>query len=226
MATANQWRTYGVCVLRELRRRALCIDYGAAGTESADSLPREVMFIVDESGSMAGDSMTQARAALSKGVDSLSGMDTFNVLAFDDQIRPLFEHPKPAAGENLAELTISYRMFGPTVAPRCSPPFFPGPLTPKGQSGAVLTDGAIGNEQALLNLIHRRLDDRRLFLIAIGSAPNAGFMREASRFGRGAFTAISRTDEVETKMADLIDKLESPVLTQIEVAPGSDIYPK
>ena len=80
-----------------------------------------------------------------------------------------------------------------------------------------LTDGAVGNENALFALIRERLDDRRLFTVGIGSAPNSHFMTKAAQFGRGTFTFIGDTSEVQEKMAALFRKLESPVLTDIAV---------
>jgi Ca-activated chloride channel family protein len=78
-----------------------------------------------------------------------------------------------------------------------------------------LTDGAVGNEDELFALIRERLGDRRLFTVAIGSAPNSHFMTKAAQFGRGTFTYIGDTREVQERMAALFHKLESPVLTDV-----------
>ncbi len=200
-------------------------------SEGREVLPREVTFIVDESGSMEGDSMVQARAALGHGLNSLSNGDTFNVLAFDDQVRSLFGKPQPADMNTLAkahQFVAGIQADGGTeMGPALSFALSPTPSSERVSQVLFMTDGAIGNEDALLSLIHKSLGARRLFPVAIGHAPNGGFMREAARFGRGSFTAISQVTEVESKMTELIHKLESPVLTHIQVhAPGADIYPK
>jgi Ca-activated chloride channel family protein len=80
-----------------------------------------------------------------------------------------------------------------------------------------LTDGAVGNEDALFRLIRERLGERRLFTVGIGSAPNSHFMIKAAELGRGTFTYIGRIDEVRDKMSALFGKLESPVMTALEV---------
>jgi Ca-activated chloride channel family protein len=91
-----------------------------------------------------------------------------------------------------------------------------------------LTDGAVGNEGELIHLIRERLDDRRLFTIGIGSAPNSYFLTKAALFGRGTFTYIGDVREVAEKMGVLFRKLESPMLTDLSIAwPGkADAWPR
>jgi Ca-activated chloride channel family protein len=93
-----------------------------------------------------------------------------------------------------------------------------------------LTDGAVGNEEALFRLLRERLGSSRLFTIGIGSAPNDYFMRKAAELGRGSFTYIASTEEVETRLAELFQKLEQPILTDIALAwplaaKGVEIFP-
>lgn len=75
-----------------------------------------------------------------------------------------------------------------------------------------LTDGAVGNEAQLLQLIARRLDDRRLFTVGIGPVPNGWLMKKAAEAGRGTYTFIGDAREVKDKMAALVHKPENPVL--------------
>lgn len=85
------------------------------------------------------------------------------------------------------------------------------------QQIVFVTDGSVGNEAALLKLIHRRLGRARLFTVAIGSAPNRYFMRKAAEFGRGSFTEIASAGQVQERMASLLTKLRKPVLADIEI---------
>jgi Ca-activated chloride channel family protein len=80
-----------------------------------------------------------------------------------------------------------------------------------------LTDGAVGNEEALFQLLRERLGDSRLFTVGIGSAPNSHFMTRAAQLGRGTFTYIGRIEEVGARMGELFAKLEAPVLKGLEV---------
>ena len=86
-----------------------------------------------------------------------------------------------------------------------------------------LTDGSVGNEPALFDLIKQHVGQSRLFTVGIGSAPNSHFMRKAAQFGRGTFTYIGDVSEVNEKMATLFAKLESPVMTDLEVQFSSGV---
>jgi len=88
-----------------------------------------------------------------------------------------------------------------------------------------ITDGAVSNERELLELIEDELGAARLFMVGIGSAPNGHFMRESARAGRGTFTYIGDLAQVQEKMSSLLNKLQQPVMSNVQIAwpPGSDV---
>jgi Ca-activated chloride channel family protein len=183
--------------------------------------PREVIFVVDHSGSMAGASIQQAKAALTLALRRLRPTDTFNVVRFNHQTHSLFEVPHAASPANVqaAERYVSdLKADGGTVML----PALLRALDGQDRSGRLrqvifLTDGAVGNEEQLFQAIAERLGDSRLFTIGIGSAPNSHFMRDAARLGRGTFTYIDSPTEVQDKMAALFRKLEAPALTDVRL---------
>jgi sortase len=71
-----------------------------------------------------------------------------------------------------------------------------------------ITDGSVGNEESLMQLISNKLKNSRLFTVGIGSAPNSYFMSEAAKMGRGTFTYIGSVDQVQEKMLRLLTKLQ------------------
>jgi Ca-activated chloride channel family protein len=183
--------------------------------------PREVVFVVDHSGSMAGASMEQAKAALTLALRRLRPTDSFNVVRFNHETHSLFGDAQPATPANVqaAERYVSdLRANGGTVMLPALWRALEGETTP-GQLRQVifLTDGAVGNEEQLFQAIAEGLGNSRLFTIGIGSAPNSHFMREAARLGRGAFTYIGSPTEVQDKMVALFKKLESPALTDVSL---------
>ena len=66
-----------------------------------DKAQRELVIVVDKSGSMAGESMQAARKALEFALDSIDPADYFNIIAFNDQSYPLFAQSRPANATNL-----------------------------------------------------------------------------------------------------------------------------
>ena len=181
--------------------------------------PREVVFVIDNSGSMAGASIQQAKAALQMALARLAPADTFNVIRFNHTMEALFAAPHPATPDQLA---LAARWVDRLTATGGTEMRAPLERALEGGEGGgrlrqvvFLTDGGVGNEEELFAIIRRSLHDRRLFTVGIGSAPNSHFMREAARHGRGTFTYIGAVSEVQEKMTALFRKLESAALTDL-----------
>jgi Ca-activated chloride channel homolog len=192
-------------------------------------MPREAIFVIDNSGSMHGASIGQARAALRLALGRLRPADSFNVIRFNHTTDSLFPQAQAATPQHLAladRYVASLRAEGgtemlPALRQALDGQEHPGRL----RQVVFLTDGAVGNEAQLFATIHERLGDNRLFTIGIGSAPNSHFMREAARLGRGTFTYIGSATEVKDRMVALFSKLESPVLTdlRLEISSGAAV---
>ena len=195
-----------------------------SAAEPVHSLPREAIFVVDVSGSMHGASMGQARAALDLAIQGLSPDDRFNVIPFASSATALFPESvaaTPFARQQARAYVANLAANGGTnmqsaleLALRDRPREGGAPAI---RQVVFITDGAVGNERALFQLIQRDLGRSRLFPVGIGSAPNAFFMRKAALFGRGSTTWIGSPQEVGEKMSALFERLESPALGGIEV---------
>ena len=196
----------------------------------AASLPepvaRELILVVDTSGSMHGDSIEQARAALRRSLDQLRPGDRFNIIQFNSSLHSLFARAMPAGREHLQQARRYVDGLHADGGTEMLPAMHKALQDPQ-PSGLLrqvvfLTDGAVGNEQALFAAVTRHIGSSRLFTVGIGSAPNALFMTRAAKFGRGTFTYVGSTDEVEEKMRALFRQLSSPVLTDVRVKWESD----
>lgn len=193
------------------------------GTALPDAGPREVIFIIDNSGSMSGPSMDQAKKSLLMALDRLDTDDSFNVIRFDDTYDMVFPSAQRADRENLdiarafvsaLEADGGTEMLAPLEAALSDAN--PGD-TQRLRQVVFLTDGAIGNEVQLFETISQRLGRSRLFTVGIGSAPNSFFMTRAAEVGRGAFTHIGTAEQITSRMAQLFEKLETPVITGLEM---------
>ncbi|UCE88717.1 MAG: marine proteobacterial sortase target protein [Pseudomonadota bacterium] len=193
----------------------------AQGVAGGQPLAREVIYIIDTSGSMHGPSLAQARRALVLALQRLRPRDSFNVIAFNSATDLLFESARPATAKNL-QLARRYveglsAGGGTNMEPALEAALDGGSGLERIRQVLFLTDGAVGNEAQLFGMIEKRLGDSRLFTVGIGAAPNSHFMRRAAQFGRGTFTYIGDVNEVQDKMRALFAKLESPVLANVQV---------
>ena len=182
-------------------------------------LPREVVFIIDTSGSMEGESIEQARETLAMALARLKPEDRFNVIEFNSEAFALFDDERDASAGNLrlaVDWVRALRSRGGTEMAGALELALNGEaVKDRVRQVVFLTDGAVGNEQQLFGLIKSRLGDSRLFTVGIGSAPNSHFMRKAAQAGRGTFTYIGKIDEVRDQMNALFAKLETPVVKGI-----------
>ena len=198
----------------------------------ADSQPvtmlREMIFIIDTSGSMHGVSIAQAKRAVMQALDGLRPGDRFNVIEFNSGMRPLFRKPVVADTTSVGGARDFVRALqangGTNMRPALE--FALNSAAPESHLRQIvfITDGSVGNEEELYSLIEQRLGSARLFTVGIGSAPNSWFMRKAAELGRGSFVIISALHEVREKMDGLFRKLEYPQVTNIDVAwPGGTL---
>lgn len=186
----------------------------------AQKLSREIVFIIDNSGSMHGDSIGQAKAALRLALQRLSPQDRFNLIHFNDRSHALFSQAREATPGNrdkALRLVDRLQAEGGTEMLPALKMALRSDGTERLRQVIFLTDGSVGNESALFELIRKRLGQSRLFTVGIGSAPNSHFMQRAADFGRGSFTYIGDLAEVQERMNTLFRKLENPAMRNLRL---------
>jgi len=215
--------------------------FSAFETRRDNQFPKEMIYIIDTSGSMGGVSIDQAKASLDSALLQLNPNDRFNIVEFNSTTKPLHRNAVKASAENVRRARVhvaSFQAEGGTemygalnfaLNPRASQlTNVRGDDAPNNNIDLdippyylrqiiFITDGAVGNEESLFKLIHTDLKDSRLFTVGIGSAPNSYFMRKAAEFGRGTHTHIGSVTEVQSKMNLLFQKLNSPIARDIIV---------
>jgi Ca-activated chloride channel family protein len=185
--------------------------------------PRELIFIIDSSGSMSGSSIRQAKDSLYEAIERLKPTDRFNIIDFDSNFEPLFDSAKMS---NQTHLNEAKRFIRKIDADGGTEMFKPIDFALKSRDSesskflrqiVFITDGQSGNEEAIFNNVSYNIRNDRFFTIGIGSAPNSYLLTKLADFGRGAFTYIGSQKEVSQKMNRLFEMLESPALTDIQV---------
>lgn len=191
------------------------------GSVSELDLPREVVFVVDTSGSMEGASLAQARQAVLWALERLRSQDSFNVIEFNSFASKLFPASVPAGPQALRQargFVAGLQATGGTEMMTALEAALGTPAVPGAVRQVVFaTDGSVGNEAELARYIETHRGASRLFPVGIGSAPNRHFIERAATVGRGTATTIADPAEVGVKMAELFAKLSRPVATDLAV---------
>ncbi|AYG70260.1 MULTISPECIES: marine proteobacterial sortase target protein [unclassified Rhizobium] len=180
---------------------------------------REVVFVIDNSGSMGGTSIEQARASLDYALSRLEPNDRFNVIRFDNTMTKFFPDSVMATADNIASARRFVSGLDAAGGTEMLPPLHAA-LDDSHQANGLrqvvfLTDGEVNNEQQLLDAIAKSRGRSRIFMVGIGSAPNTYLMSRAAELGRGSFTHIGSVAEVNERMRALFDKLENPAVTDV-----------
>lgn len=167
--------------------------------------------------------MQQAKQSLYLALDELRPNDRFNIIDFDSKYRPLFSEPQLASTSHLG---LAKGMVNNLSAGGGTQIWEPLNYALESRSSAqgaeqylkqiiFITDGSVGNEQQLFQLISNKLGDARLFTVGIGSAPNSHFMNKAAQFGRGSFTYVANVNETVKKMSALFKKINHPIARDV-----------
>jgi Ca-activated chloride channel family protein len=196
------------------------------------SQARELIFIIDTSGSMEGASLVQAKSALLEGLALLDGHDRFNLIQFNSHTEMLFEsseHVDPFTLQAATDYIDSlYANGGTNMAPALHTALAMPQHSNLLRQVVFITDGSVGNESDLLLQIAEELGDTRLFTVAIGSAPNTWFMRKAAEIGRGSYTSIAQSSDVAERIIHLWGRIRTPALQDVCVDWGmaAETYPE
>ena len=185
-------------------------------------LGHEVLFVLDCSGSMEGESIEQAKRALQLCIRALHGEDSFNVVCFGSSFSALWPRPQPFSERTLEEATrhvaaIEANLGGTEIlAPLTSLlelPRDPG----RSRRVLVLTDGQVSNEADVLELARKHAEQARIFAFGIGRGVSEYLVRGMARASRGAASFIYPGERIEPKVLSMFGRVRMPVLDDVRV---------
>jgi Ca-activated chloride channel homolog len=178
--------------------------------------PKDLVLLLDRSGSMGGWKMVAARRAAARIVDTLTDDDRFAVLTFDHEVdRP----PTIAAGlvaasdrharggtELLAPLAEGLRLLGGA-----------GSEPARDRVLVLVTDGQVGNEDQILHELSAGLAGVRVHAVGIDRAVNAGFLGRLAVVGGGRCELVESEDRLDDAMQRIHRRIGSPLVTDVQV---------
>jgi Ca-activated chloride channel family protein len=192
-----------------------------ASPKSKDITAREMVFVLDTSGSMDGQPIDASKVFMRQALNSLRSKDSFRIIRFSNNATEFTSGPVRATPNNINRglaYVNSLSANGGTEIPNAIRQAFSVPK-PDGTLRIVvfLTDGYIGNESEVLRLITRTIGDARIYAFGVGSSVNRYLLAEMGRQGRGFARFMGLNEDPEEVARELAGKLETPVLTNISV---------
>lgn len=200
---------------------------------SQDITPKEIVFVIDTSGSMHGFPLDKAKESMKMALKGLNPQDTFNLITFAGDTAILFEKPVPATSANLekAQAFLESRQGGGGTemmkAIRAS--MDASDSQQHIRIVCFMTDGYVGNEGEIISEIQKH-PNARVFSFGIGSSVNRHLLDKMAEEGRGEVEYVSLQDDGSAAAKRFHERVRSPLLTDISVDFGNleveDVYPR
>jgi Ca-activated chloride channel family protein len=191
-------------------------------TIDPDDVPgRELVFVVDASGSMMGPPIELAKATMRRFIEGLRPDDAFQVLRFSDEASGMGTEMLSPTAENveqaLAFIDAIEGEGGTSMLEGIRAALTLPRRRERMRYVVFLTDGYIGNEAEVFGLVAKEIGDARLFSLGVGSSVNRYLLDGLARMGRGAVTYVDLTEPTEPVVDRIYEKLRQPALVDLEV---------
>jgi Ca-activated chloride channel homolog len=198
-----------------------------------DVMPKELVFVLDTSGSMSGFPIETAKQTLNLALNNLYPHDTFNVITFSGDTEILFPEPVRATPANLQKARVfleSQQGSGGTEMMKA----VKAALQPSDSQAHIritcfMTDGQVGNDAEILAEV-QKYKNARVFAMGFGSTPNRYLLDNMTTYGRGEVDYVTDVGETSKLAQRYNERVRSPLLTDISIdwsdLPVSDVYPK
>ncbi|MDX2108408.1 MAG: VIT and VWA domain-containing protein [Candidatus Melainabacteria bacterium] len=189
--------------------------------QRSEVAPRELVFLVDKSGSQHGLPMQKCRETMVYILDRLNPQDTFQLIAFDNTTDKLFSKPMPASQENILEAKkwVSALEANGGTNLKAAVDEVCRQAAPQNRLRicALLTDGYIGNDREVIGDVVKYRGVSRWFTFGTGNSVNRHLLDGVAKAGGGESEFVLLNTHGDKVAKDFYEKLASPVLTDIKV---------
>ncbi len=184
-------------------------------------IPKEMFFVVDNSGSMTGFPIEKAKDVMRKLIKGMNPEDKFQIISFSNTMEKFKPSPVGYTKENISEAMKFIDGFSGNGGTEMIPPIRYSLTYPHDAHRlrivVLLTDGYIGYEREVFSLIRMYRKKARCFAIGIGSSPNRYLIERIAEEGKGIAYFIRQDETAEKVINDFYERISKPVLSDIEL---------
>lgn len=202
-------------------------------SSKATIIPRDMVLVLDTSGSMDAVKMEQARKALRYCLNNLNSQDRFAVVSFATSVRKYRDTLVEANSEqvdNAKKWVDNLKAGGGTAMQAALDAALDMRSKDEGRSFTVVffTDGqpTLGEmkpENILKNVAAKNSTNTRFFTFGVGDDVNTTFLDQLAETTRAVSTYVRPAEDIETKVTSLFGKMTHPVLANVKLAASDNI---
>jgi len=204
---------------------------------SEQIVPKDVVFLIDTSGSQSGEPIAQSQELMRQFVNGLNSEDTFTIVDFGNASRKLSRRPLANTRDNRARALRYINQLsangGTNIAAGIDTVLaFPEPENGRLRSIVLLSDGLVGDDETIIAQIRDNLrPGNRLYSFSVGYSPNQFLMDRLAEVGRGTVTMVPPGNDAVEISQRFFEEINNPVVTDINVewigeGDTPDIYPR
>jgi len=198
-----------------------------------DVTPKELVFVLDTSGSMSGFPIEKAKETMILALNGLYPRDTFNLILFSGYTKILFPEPQPATPENIKkakDVVARANGYGGTEMMKA----IRAALDPSDAGDHVritcfMTDGQVGDDMQIIAEVQKH-PRARVFAMGFGDAPNRFLLDKITEYGRGEVEYVTENSDAKSAARRFHERVRNPLLTDVSIdwngLPVTDVYPK
>ncbi len=199
---------------------------------NAEITPKEIVFLIDTSGSMHGFPLDKIKETMRMAFDGLHPKDTFNLITFSGDEHVLFKNPVPATRENI---DVAWKFLngqrgsgGTEMMKGIKAALDPSDAQDHIRITCFMTDGEVGNDDDIIREVKKH-QNARVFAFGIGSSVNRYLLDNIARFGRGEVEYVGLGDDGSAAAKRFHERVQKPLLTDVWVdwnnLPVGEMYP-
>lgn len=197
--------------------------------EARDIAPRELVFVIDRSGSQRGRPLLKAKEAMLWILERLKPNDTFQMVSFSNRAEFLFDAPRPVTPESKRRARDYIQrleanggtMMAEAIREVASRPADRHRL----RIVTFMTDGYVGNDFEVISLVRELRGTSRWFPFGTGNSVNRFLLEGMARHGGGEVEYVLLNEPGHVVARRFWERIEAPVLTDVELEfRGLDVY--
>ena len=199
-----------------------------------EAFPKEMVFVIDRSGSMSGFPIEKAKATMRQCIEEMNPRDTFNLLSFSGGTGACFPGPVPNTRENRAlaqkYLQDLHGSGGTEMMPAILKALGGAEDPRRLRIVCFMTDGYVGNDFEIIDAVKKHAKAARVFSFGIGSSVNRFLLDGMAYAGRGEVEYVLQEQQGDAAARRFHERIHSPVLSDIRIDWGGlkveDVYPE